>query len=203
MEKNNKFSAVLITAIVLVLLFGGVLFIFNKQGYLSFSGNETKVINDVDNTVLDKSKENCNVIDLSKLNNFKNYDGTYGTIDSIRQIPEGQEYDYNVSLSLDGLVYVYDFDNGKGHDISITNIIQISSSDAETVYLLDNTNQVYAYYLTNFAKGDYNAVKVDNANNVVKLLSINYGPIENAGGANATIGIKPDGSYVTLDTFRR
>ncbi len=195
-EKKN--NGALITGIVLILIFGICLFILNKQGYLSFDKKKESC-----NTNTSKEKESSGVIDLSKLSNFKNYDGTYGTIDSIRLIPEGQEYDYNVSLSLDGLVYVYNFDNGKGHDISITNIIQISSSDAETVYLLDNTNQVYAYYLTNFAKGDYNAVKVDNANNVVKLLSINYGPIENAGGANATIGIKPDGSYVTLDTFRR
>ena len=203
MEKDNKFGVVLITATILVLLFGGILFIFNKQGYLSFSGKETKVINDVDNTVLDKSKENCNVMDLSKLNNFKNYDGTYGTIESLREIPEDRAYDYDVSLTLDGFVKVYNFNNGNSHKINISDVIQISSSDAEKIYMLDKNSQVYVYDLTNFAKGDYNATKVDNANNVVRIFSINYAPIKDAGGASSTIGIKQDGSYVSLDSFRR
>ena len=203
MEKENKFNTVLITAVILVLLFGGILFIFNKKGYLSFSGKETKVINDVDNNVLDKVKENNNFIDLSKLNEFKNYDGTYGTIESLRKIPEDHSYDYDVSLTLDGFVKVYNFNNGNSHKINISDVTQISSSDAENIYMLDKNSQVYVYDLTNFAKGDYNATKVDNANNIVRIFSIDYAQIKDAGGASTTIGIKQDGSYITFDTFRR
>ena len=201
--KESKNNNIIITAIVLILLFGGILFVFNKKGYLSFSGKETTIVNDVDNNVLDKGKINNNVIDLSKLSSFKNYDGTYGTIDSIREIPEDHAYDYNVSLTLDGIVSVYDFDNGNSHRINVSDIIQISSSDAECVYMLDKNDQVYVYNLGNFANENYNTTKIDDANNVVRLLSISYGPIKDAGGASATIGIKPDGSYITLDTFRR
>ncbi len=51
MEKDNRFGAVLIT--VIVLLFAGCLFVLNKQGYLSFKGNETRVNNDINNIVKD------------------------------------------------------------------------------------------------------------------------------------------------------
>ena len=70
MEKNNKFSAVLITAIVLVLLFGGVLFIFNKQGYLSFKkdkcvseiGSNTKKDDCITKIDDDNNKNNANLV---------------------------------------------------------------------------------------------------------------------------------------------
>ena len=206
MEKENKKSgatAIIITVIVLLLLFAVCLFVLSKQGYLSFDKSDNQII---DNGNSDQNNNNTisnNVIDLSRLDDFKNYDGTYGTIESLRKIPEDRAYDYDVSLTLDGFVKVYNFNNGNSHKINISDVIQISSSDAEKIYMLDKNSQVYVYDLTNFAKGDYNATKVDNANNVVRIFSINYAPIKDAGGASSTIGIKQDGSYVSLDSFRR
>lgn len=86
MEKEVKKSsggAVLITAIILLLLFGTALFIFYKQGFLSFSGKETKIINDVDSTVKDTDKNTngsdgtptkCNCEDDCFDTNISDYD---------------------------------------------------------------------------------------------------------------------------------
>ena len=202
MEKENKKSsggAIVITAIILLVLFGGCLFILNKQGYLSFDKNDNEIISnqqDTNNTI------NNNVIDLTKLDTFKNYDGTYGSMETLNIVDE-RGYNYLVVLYLDGEVKVYNPNYEKPQAINVSDIVQIAYASADKCYLLDKNRQVYVYELANSDNRNYNVTKVDNASNVVKLLSINYSPVANGAGAASLIGIKADGSYVSLDSFSR
>lgn len=64
--------------------------------------------------------------------------------------------------------------------------------------MLTKNNEVYYYDLSKAINNNYEVVKVDNANDIVKLINVSYCPVENAGCSWSLLGIKKDGNYITL-----
>ena len=207
-EKNN--IGVLLTIIILLILFGCCLFTLNKLGYLSFNKQEDKCVGsaskseETTNTVDNSSTSTT--IDLSKLESFKNTNGSYGNYESFTSKNWDESLSYSISLSLDGKVKI--LDNKKSsdyHTFEVNDVIDIINFHEDPTglgycYMLTKNNEVYYYDISKAANNNYDAVKVDEATDVIKLMEIHYCPWENSGCAWTLIGLKKDGSYVSLGT---
>ena len=210
MEKEKKNTGVLVTIIVLLILFAGCLLALNKLGYLSFSKQENKC-----GDVSSKSEETTNTVDnsntntaldLSKLESFKNINGSYGNYKSFTTKNWDESLSYSISLSLDGKVTILDNKKSSSyHTFDINDVIDIIifSEDPTGLgycYMLTKNNEVYYYDISKAANNNYDTVKVDKATDIIKLMEIHYCPWENSGCAWTLIGLKKDGSYVSLGT---
>ena len=200
-QKNNGgLIALVIILLLLVLGLGGYI-VYDKV----LRNNESPINNTTTNVdVKSNNIENNSVIDISKFESFKNTDGSYGHYNTLDFTNWNNELSYTVALSLDGNVIIND--NKKGwnwNKINISEVVDIVPFHDDPTglgysYMLTKNNEVYYYDLSKAANNNYEVVKVDNANDVVKLITINYCPIENAGCAWSLLGIKKDGNYIAL-----
>lgn len=74
MNKEKNYLLVLLTAIILIVLFGITLIILNKKGFLTFSKNDTSEIpkqisNTQNDSIVDNSNENKNINNPNKSDN--------------------------------------------------------------------------------------------------------------------------------------
>jgi len=101
MEKESKKSsggAILITAIILLVLFGGCLFILNKQGYLSFEKNDTEFNSNTNNNLDNNTNNTNNTSNSNQDNNTNNtsnsnQDNTNNNNNTIMSYGEDEEID--------------------------------------------------------------------------------------------------------------
>lgn len=203
-EKNNNGINLLLVFIIIIIIV--ILCVLLATGTVSFkssevtdsSNNQTKENTNTNN------KDSNNIIDLSKLDGFKNSDGSYGHYNSLTFNSWDNKLSYTVALTLDGIVEINDNKKGsnwKKFDINdVTDIISFHNdpSGLGYCYMLTNNNEVYYYDLYNATSNNYEVVKVDTAVDIVKIITISYCPLENAGCEWSLVGIKKDGNYVTI-----
>lgn len=204
-EKNGKGFLVLLIIIIGVLLILCILFATDTISLNSdnAASNITEVDNnDTSNNIVTKKN---NLLDLSKLEKYKNYDGTYGTKKIFSPSNDGTDELYNIKLSLDGKVSVCD--NNGCNNISNTNdVIDIAqmviAGEVELwkYYILQDNGDVYCYELENYKKGNYTATKVTNVSNIVELVNFSYNDQKNAGGLWGILAITQDNQYIEIDT---
>lgn len=195
-EKNNKGVIVLLIIIICILLALCALLATN-----TISLKSTNNSNNITNIIINKKNS---LLDLSKLEKYKNYDGSYGTKEIFSSSNDGTDDFYNFKLSLDGKVSVCD-NKGCNNISNTTNVIDIAQMvvagkvELWKYYILQDNGDVYYYELGNYKKGIYTATKVTDISNVVELVNVSYNGQKNAGGLWGIIAITQDNQYIEID----
>lgn len=189
MENNNKNNsglkvAVIILSILLVVFIG--LFLYEKIFSNTGKVYESKLLN------------------LSKLENYKNFDGTYGVMESLVYEDSQTNIRYTINLGMDGKVYSGNYSSRVYIDgvRDVVDIISYSDGaggiEVEKCYMLDDNGDVYVYNISDLVQGVYKTTKVTEISNVDKLINYMYGARENAGSVWGIIAITKDGKYIEL-----
>ena len=211
MEKQNNNKGVIMLLIVLV-VFLSVLCILFATDKINFSLNNNTNSNqndNISNTNDDEILTNTNLkkhnkLDLSKLEKYKNYDGSYGAKEIyIPRNDDSNEF-YNFKLLLDGKVIVCN--NNSCNNISNTiDVIDIEEMvvagqvEMWKYYILQDNGDVYCYELGNYNKGIYTATKLTDVSDVVELVGFSYSDQENAGGLWGIFAVTQDNQYIEID----
>ena len=208
-QKNNKGIIVLLIIIIVILFALCILF---ATGIINFRTIKNNNLNLSDNKIYTNNNDistNSNLkkhslLDLSKLEKYKNYDGSYGAKEIyIPRNSDSNEF-YNIKLLLDGKVVVCN--NESCNNISNTNdVIDIKEMviagrvEMWKYYILQDNGDVYRYELGNCNNGIYTATKLTNISNVIELVSFSYNNQKNAGGLWGIFAITQDNQYIEID----
>lgn len=184
-EKKSGLEYVIIGLSILVVLL---------VGYIIFD----KIFSDNDN-----SSNNSKLLELSKLEKYKNYNGSYGTVESLYFSDEDGK-NYILSLSMDGTVYNGNY--GEGEVINnVSDVIDIISFNGDMgevntkkCFMLTASGDVYAYNIVDLFNGVYEAYKVEDVKNVDRLVGFRYSLSEAASGTWGVIAVLENGEYVEL-----
>lgn len=166
-------------------------------GYIMFSrDNNSNIINNI--------VESNSLLDISKLSDYVNYDGTYASIKTINFNLDDEKV-RSVSVDMEGKVYVGHY--ARRQDITNVNkvidILGIHSDDGiaedSICYILTEEGNVYKYSLDNIAKDNYEAVLVTDVNNVKRIFLYTYANVENTNSVSGIMAILENGEYVELN----
>jgi len=148
-------------------------------------------------------KENLYSLDLSKLDEYKNHDNSYGTLKNHHVI--GQNETYGISLSLDGIVEISK--NGENKKITnlknVVDLIEMNTSEFDEVftkyYFLLENGDVYYYTINDYNQNKFTADKVNTVSNIKRIINFSRCPKANAGCGWGIIAITKDNEYIKID----
>lgn len=196
--------------IILVVL---ILMVVSMGGYLVYDKvlREDTVVDD-ENKDSNLNNNNANV-DSNLINkdidSYKNVDGTYGAVESIQvKSPDylEEKWDFNVTLSIDGKVYIYDGNgrnvigliNGLNNIIDIVQYYDAPGNSISDFYFLTGDGFVYRIKGSDLLENKYVATKLENVSNIDRIININYCPLENAGCAWDWVAVTNDEKFIRL-----
>jgi hypothetical protein len=146
------------------------------------------------------------VMDLSKLDNYKDFDGTYASMKNIVYNDYDTDKIYKLNMGFDGKVYAGNFGNKK-YITNVENVIDIVSFnngiggiDVQQCYILTSLGEVYVYNITDLVNEKYEATKIDDLNNIDRLINFTVGTTRNASAAWGMMAVTKDGEYITITT---
>ena len=180
-RKSGTEVVVIILYIVIVILIGYII-------YDKVSGSN--------NLEEEKSK----LIESSNYEKFKNYDGTYGDMEKI--ILGDTSFSYTFNLRVDGKVYARIF----GEDSYISNvsdvidilILQEEDYENAVCYMLTDTGNVYYYNTRGLFNKKYEAILIEDLENVDRLIEIHYFPSEGSNLSRGVVAVLENGNLVEL-----
>ena len=156
--------------------------------------------------LFDGDKVDNRVLDLSKLQEYMNYDGTYGSMESILYTDVENDKVYRLSVSFDGKLYTGNYGN-KRYIENVDNVIDIVSYndgvggiEVQKCYVLTENGDVYLYSISDLIIGKFEAIKVENVSNIDRLVSFSFGPEENSSSVWGILAITEEGEYIRIAT---
>lgn len=202
MKKQSKIMMILVITIIIILLVlvGLMTFKAVTSKHIKVNKDENQRIeNSVKNDNDDKNSsvnKKTNLLDISKLEKYKNFDGSYGEMKSFYNTKEASvnNHYYEIELTLDGKVNIK-VDEEEKRITNIKNAIDILEmkaagvSEAYKYYILQDNGDVYCYQFSSIEDGIYTATKVKNVSNVAKLINFEFNGQENAGGVWGVLAI--------------
>lgn len=217
MEKNSSKgnNIIVILLVLVIIILGGALYL-SLTGTLKLENSKTNTINssteksggviteEKDNSEVTTKQKESNLLDLSKLDKYKNYDGSYGEMVSYYELDDTTNINYSIKLTLDNKVKAC-----IGHECSeLTNVKDVidikemniaGTIDLIKYYILDDKGNVYYYELGNIKNSIFTVAKVDKVSSVKSLFNFSYFPKKNAGGVWGIIAITENNEYIELD----
>lgn len=146
------------------------------------------------------------VMDLSKLDDYKDFDGTYASMKNIVYNDYETDKIYKLNMGFDGKVYVGNFGNKK-YITNVENVIDIVSFnngiggiEVQQCYILTSSGEVYVYNITDLVNEKYEATKMDDLSNVDRLINFTVGATRNASAAWGMMAVTKEGEYITITT---
>ena len=194
--KKNLRTLLLIIFMLLTFVLGGFI-VYDK---FIAKNNECETLSGNYDNCLTENLINDNKINYKKiLNNYKNYDGTYGSYKTL-VINDIDGKRYYARLMIDGTINFREY--GK-NDINITNISnavdiaynELGMGDNKFYILLDN-GDVYKYEFSDYANKNYVASKLNEVKDIIKFVDITYCMIKNAGCNNSFGVIDKNNLYI-------
>ena len=215
-EKRKQFIVGLLVGIIIMILLVSVLVVTDVIRFTNKIDNENQIqesansnLNNVtnqDDSVQNNESEQENSIegkfqlDIDKLSKYKNYDGTYGYFKTI-YMELNNEPGYKALLTIDGNVKVCYIDNCQTiyNHSNVIDIVQLDYSEGNIdLFILSNDGQVYKYSLANYNNNNFEVTKLENINQVEKIIEYNYCPKSNAGCSWGLIAITEHGEYIEI-----
>ena len=200
-EKNNEKKVLIgvLVAVILVLASLCIFLLFVRQSLI-----DDAIKKDECNCQNVANEHSINYKDVLK--DFKNYDGSYGTMKSYQLSDNG-----TASLSIDGKVRISNsFKNVEEFTLSnISNAVDIFYSDGLAyqfdVYILLENGDLYVYHYID-SDGNYysskNAEKVNGIKDAVKIVEITYGPKPGSGAAHNLGVIDKNNQFISISSFK-
>ena len=194
-KKNNKGIIVLLGVVVVILSILCVLF---ATGTISFKSNDVGNTNEnfENNKIEENYIEKSALLDKTKIEKYKNGDGTYGTQKSF------VETNYNTHLNLIGEVKVcYQSDCHK--ITNLNNVVDMlkwtvaGAGEAQKVLFLLDNGDLYSYAYEDYSNNNFEAKKIEGISNVDRIIDFSYSGKEKGGNWGA-IAITKNNEYIEI-----
>ena len=200
----------IIIAILTLLVIGLVGYLVYDKIFENTNNKQNSIKTENSDKYYDATNEEIDFLDdISSLNSYKNYDGTYGIIETLLfDVASNPGEYYSLTLDLIGNVN-YEHRNGDKYASSllIENAVDIISyydgtGDVENAYcyILDKKGDVYKFKITDVIGETWPVYKQD-VSNVRKLMSVSWNPEKDGGGCcGALVAVTKSGEYVRLSS---
>jgi hypothetical protein len=199
--KNNK-GLVIITIILGVLVLGlGVYITYDKilKEEPNVENDNNSNTNDTinkENTSTEQNTKKSTLLDKTKIEKYKNGDGSYGTQKSF------VETNYNTHLSLIGEVKVcYQSDCHK--ITNLNNVVDMlkwtvaGAGEAQKVLFLLDNGDLYSYAYEDYNNKNFEAKKIEGISNVDRIVEFSYSG-KGKGGNWGAIAITKNNEYIEV-----